>query len=87
LPKAVNLDAAGACGLERGRYRAPSPNSADNCGTLVVTYGDGTGAFPRSRSVPVARDGIVVANIAEQYRTARPGTATNDTTILPDRFR
>jgi hypothetical protein len=41
-------------------------------GSLVVTYGDGTGAFPRSRSVPVARDGIVVAHVAELNEDGHP---------------
>jgi hypothetical protein len=41
-------------------------------GTLIVSYGDGAGAFPRSQSVALGPEGPLVAHVADLNHDGRP---------------
>ena len=41
-------------------------------GALIVSYGDGSGAFPRSQTIPLGKEGPVVAHVADLNHDGRP---------------
>lgn len=82
---AVNLEECLGCGVSGWGWEDDGWGAVNKNGTLL--------RFQRPHQrirIQVREDGVSVDQIvlsAVKYRTTRPGTAKNDTTILPETFR
>jgi hypothetical protein len=80
---AVNLEECSGCGDSGWGWRDESWGQKGVMGTLTLQFTRGGWQTLR---IQTREDGVRVDQIvlsAEKYRTTRPGTVKNDTTILP----
>jgi hypothetical protein len=82
---AVNLEECNACGLAGWGWEDDGWGAANLNGTARLRFPRGRGVIRiQTREDGVAIDQVVLS--AKKYLSTRPGTAKNDTTILPMTF-
>ena len=81
-----NLEECSGCGLSGWGWEDDGWGAVDRHG-VTIRFAEGG---PQRVRIQTREDGVSIDQIvlsAETYKTTRPGTAKNDTTILPERGR